>query len=870
MKKGWIPMLFLTFLFARAAAPFNGHVAQEGPLALTIDKIEDVTECETPRDVEVSVKNAGEASLAVKLEMKDLVDEWRAAGPSRQTLQVAPGAEAAATFQIVASQGACSALYPVHIYATFRDAGRETAVHAVQVFQSRFGAKPQAPQGQAEMKANVVPAQGALTLAPLRTQRVAWARFGGPPVYMPVGWEGSEPESKATFTRVRVARGEEKEAIQMHPPYRNGAGTIFAEYLLQLPQTRPIRLLFSNAIRDNGPKEPPSDGVTFRVWANDEKLFDRHTDSKTWVEGEADLSRFAGRQILLRLESHPGPKRNTVCDTSYWGEPTVVAGSLPAQLTAAEKQKLAQRARAAVAAPKGADKGAFVFELENSTVAAAVLGPNGLADAALAFGTGERCVVFDGLKVSVLRHEVGRWPSQIAVRKVEAAKDASGRLRVVHRLALGDEEFDWTAEAWAEGCGLRIHLACPKYITDIAAGPADQKAPRVYYGHGYCVVEPKAFKAGAGGHNLSTSHVGFDFERGVSLLMACDTPPDNLEVDPDRRTYALHTHPDATLTFVPSLRGAFQCAIDYRPLYDKQPAGGVRRKAGRFVFDIWGGRYADIAQSTKRLFAYGLTDSMLIIHSWQRWGYDYRLPDIYPPNPQFGSPEDLREVGRICAAQDVPWGLHDNYIDFYPDATGYSYNHICFTEQGAPIKAWINVGREAQSYRWRPDRFMPFLQRNLEQIKANLAPTAYFIDEVGRRGQVRYGLLHRRLRLVEFRRFLRPRGESAFEARNAPLLGRGLRLDPRLSGRRGAHGVRGGGRPSDRLSGWGGLPAPATVALPGFPSLGGALPGLGARALVRRRQPRPVHSARRGLLGALRRPAATLRARHRKRRLHFG
>jgi hypothetical protein len=72
--------------------------------------------------------------------------------------------------------------------------------------------------------------------------------------------------------------------------------------------------------------------------------------------------------------------------------------------------------------------------------------------------------------------------------------------------------------------------------------------------------------------------------------------------------------------------------------------------------------------------------------------------------------------------------LHDNYIDFYPDAADYSYDHICFTEQGEPIKAWINTGRDAQSYRWRPDRIMPFVKRNLKLIKPDLKPTHYFID----------------------------------------------------------------------------------------------------------------------------------------------
>jgi hypothetical protein len=315
------------------------------------------------------------------------------------------------------------------------------------------------------------------------------------------------------------------------------------------------------------------------------------------------------------------------------------------------------------------------------------------------------------------------------VRKVNTKRDwLTGKLSIKHHLSLADEEFDLTAEVWKDKSGLRIRLKCPKRITDIALEQADQKAPRVYYGHGYCIVEPETFRATFGGHNLSTSHVGFDFEKGISLLTACDNPPDYLEVNPDEKIYSLHTHLDTTMTFVPSIKGAFDCALKYRPLFDKKAAAGLKRKAGRFVFDIWGGRYTDIAETMKRLTAYGLTDSLLTVHVWQRWGYDYRLPDIYPPLPQLGTVEDMQQIAEVCAEHDIPWGLHDNYIDFYPDAADYSYDHICFTEQGTPIKAWINRGRDAQSYRWRPDHIMPFVKRNLKLIKPNLKPTHYFID----------------------------------------------------------------------------------------------------------------------------------------------
>jgi len=724
--------VWIAILLAASASPvagFNGHIVREGPATLTIGDIKDVTKLDTPQQVQVSVKNNGDSALMVQLQMAGLVDEWYVVGDAQRCLEVGPGQEAKATFGIAAAEGVCSALYPVHVYADFRHQGKTVTAHAVQIFKSNFEKAIPSSAEAVELPINIVPANAALPLWQLQTHRVAWSYYSEPLVYMPVGWQGSVRESSAVFLRQRILRGTTKDAIVMHPPWRPRGGTIFAEYLVKLPDITPIKLTFANAIRDHTATEPPSDGVTFRVWVADEQVFERHSGSKKWVEGEVDLSRFAGEQILLRLESHPGPRRDTTCDLSYWGEPTIMAATAPEQLTDTEREQLRKRARELIKSPKGAGENEFVFRLEDDYVAALVLGRCGLADSAIAFGKASRRVIFDGMQISVLGQRVGFRLSPIIVREVNVNQDTSGgKLTVRHRLWLANEEFDLTAEIWKDKSGLRIRIKCPKRITDMALGQADQQAQRVYYGHGYCIVEPKAFKADFGGHNLSTSHVGFDFEKGISLVVASDNPPDYLEVNPGQRLYSLHTHLEATMTFVPSTEGAFDGARRYRPLFDKKAAGGVRSKAGRFVFDIWGGRYAEIAETMKRMIAYGLTDSLLTVHVWQRWGYDYRLPDIYPPNPQLGTIEDMQKIAEVCGEYDIPWGLHDNYIDFYPDAKDYSYEHICFTREGEPIRAWLNRSRNAQSYRWRPDHIMPFVRRNIRQIKPGLGPTHYFID----------------------------------------------------------------------------------------------------------------------------------------------
>jgi len=718
------------FSLVSISSAFNGHIVTEGPLKIIIGDIQSPTEYEKPVPVPVTVQNLGDTALAVQLRVADLVDEWYAVGTQQKQLNVQLGKTQTATFQIAAGKGAFSALYPVHIYAVTQYKGKSFNAHAVRIFESKFQkAILSAEQSSQELPLNIVPDQGALPLISLKTHRIAWQYYEKPLKYLPVGWQGSDPQSSAGFNLQNTTRGATKYSIHMHPPWRGGGGAIFAEYKLKLPNAKPILLTFANAIRDHTASEPPSDGVTFRVWADKKKLFERHTDSKTWVPGEVDLSPFAGREILLRLESHPGPQRNTTCDSSFWAEPIITAGNPPLQLTPTQHENLRQRTRSLVQNPNQTRRIEHIFKLDEGYTAVLIPGPNGVFDGVLAFGKDTRCVTFDGLNVSLLGQKIGPGPSPVTVRQVRTIKsNTPDKIQLTHRLAFQGEEFDLAAILWKDRSGLRIRLDCPERITDFSLAPADQKAPRVYYGHGYCIEEPQAFRAGFGGHNLSTSHVGFDFEKGISLLVATDHPPDHLEVNPNQNLYSLHTHLNATMTFVPSTKGAFDCAFKYRPLYDKKAAPDFANKAGRFVFDIWGGRYADNAELMKRMIAYGLTDSLLTLHVWQRWGYDYRLPDIYPPNPDLGTVEDMQKIGRICDQHNIPWGLHDNYIDIYPDAEDYSYDHICFTQGGQPLKAWFNKGRNAQSYRWRPDHIMPFLQRNLKLIKPDLNPSHYFID----------------------------------------------------------------------------------------------------------------------------------------------
>jgi hypothetical protein len=698
---------------------FNGHVVKDGGLELEIGEFPAPTVAGEAVEVPVVLRNRGNGAVDCELRLQGLVDEWRSVGEARARVRVAKGGEVRHRFRIRAEAGVEQALYPVHVTALDGKSG--LSLHAVRVFESVIPKPVRSGDGIL-----AVPENGVVSLVEAADSRVAWELVNGGGGERPRAWTGSDPATGTSRVVHEIDRGGRLRAMVVHPPWKAGAGVMRCEMQVRLPETRPLLLEYATAVRDPDPDGASGDGVTFRVRIDEEEVAVRHHGSRTWMEQEVDLARWAGKTVTLTLETHPGPTMNTAFDSAYWGAPVIRSGPKPRIATEAEVKALMDEAKRTARGGDGLED--VLVELENDARVALLAGPNGLFDGLIRVSMGGKAVRFGGLETVVEGSRPGGSRSSIRVVRLVRKRTDNGALLLQHHCVDAKGPFVFEFRAWAEDGALRLKADCPRRITRLALAPADQKARRVYAGHGYVIESPQKMHLGFGGHGLASSHVAVEYEEGLTLLTASDHPPVAFEIDPGQRRYSLVTRYDATLTLLPGTKGGMDAAIRYRPLYDKPAAPGVEAKAGRFVFDYWGGRYGEIADLMRSAIDYGLTDSMLTVHNWQRWGYDYRLPDIYPPNPRFGTVEELREVSRLCREHGIPWGLHDNYIDFYPDAEGYSYEHIAFHEGGGPVKAWINKGRNAQSYRWRPDAFQPFLKRNLELIVPDLAPTHSFVD----------------------------------------------------------------------------------------------------------------------------------------------
>jgi hypothetical protein len=93
-----------------------------------------------------------------------------------------------------------------------------------------------------------------------------------------------------------------------------------------------------------------------------------------------------------------------------------------------------------------------------------------------------------------------------------------------------------------------------------------------------------------------------------------------------------------------------------------------------------------------------------------------------------GTLEEMQETLKLCDSLGIQYGVHDNYIDFYPDADEYNFDVTTFHENGQPRTAWNNHGIEALSYQFRPDQVQRFLERNLDLMVPQLPMSTYLLD----------------------------------------------------------------------------------------------------------------------------------------------
>ena len=727
-------VILVLLLRAAVAAAYNPPVDTAGPLTVRVQEpavgaygaggLVALTSPGTPMTLPVMIANSSESEVRGQARV-EVIDLWSVSPSGSVPFTVPPRGRTQVDFQISFREGTHNAVYPVHVFATFEHGGKMLAAHPILLLTPRLPNPPRA-RTEAEWKPVPVETSGGLALWRLRVHRESVrVEEEVPPAVAP---RETYEISPSVVYGVRVERGAAREAVTMTlgrrpPSLRERVTAAAAEFPLDLPKAQPLALHFATAVSENLSPQPPMFRV--RVMPFEETatapstfVYQQRVAAGTWLPARADLSQFAGARVRLALEVELGKADTT--GQCYWGEPTVVAGPLP------ESRPF----------PPASEAGSRVVGVIQGTEVRLWPGRRGLLDSVLGFRDKERRLFVNGFRVRALGDWLEDWRS--TARLLEAREEAPGeRYRVRHRFDSWAGTFELVGEIWIEKGVLRVRFRLENTppprpwvqarLEEVKAGPWSQAAERIYAGTGNVIVKPQAFQLGFDGHRLATSFAAFEFADGSTMLMGVDTPPDRLEVAPEEKLYTLSAPGEQTVTFIPAV-DAWAAVKAWRAAGDYRAAAGAAQLAGRFVFDLWSGHYGESEQALRRAFRYGLTNSAVVWHNWQRWGYDYRLPDIYPPSPQFGSFSEFTALAQTCKQNGVYFAPHDNYIDYYPDSEGFTYGNIAFEPNGQPRRAWFNYGRQAQSYRARADRIRPFLERNVKLIKEGIAPNSYFID----------------------------------------------------------------------------------------------------------------------------------------------
>ncbi|MDD3587936.1 MAG: hypothetical protein PHQ75_12210 [Thermoguttaceae bacterium] len=735
-KRVLATLCLVLFLFSASCAfavekggllPFTMSTRTVGPLTLTLEQVSYLTEYRHPYPLHYTLKNSGAEPITCSLvftstdKVSPLDDNGLPTPSVSRSVTVPAQGKIEGTFNYWADHGTWQAVhYPLAIATTFSFNGKKQVFDTIRVVETDLPAEPKSFE-TTKIKWGGVSLIG-------KSYEASYALDGGPMIELGRNWTGRDKASSLTLN-VQSSRigNESRQTLSMHPPYTPKGGSLYLRFPVELPNRDGLFLSYGCCVPWSPSQAKRSDGVTYRIWAwlpGGEKIMldECNTAQDQWQDRKVALSRVTGMKCLLVLEVNPGPKNNTSFDSSAVSGLTI--NSIDGVNLSTDRTNT-QRYR---------------FELTQGRTAIVECGPSGLIDANITLQSRGSSVTYRGIHLAVGKQELNHSMTRLAQAPVVQWNADKQMLTCRYRLLNEDQIDDVTIRALALG-GMFV-LDVPKQgnpinIANLEIGPCDQKIKRVYFGHGYVVEGGRQnVRVHGGGHGLSSSHIGVEYENGMAVLSGTSFPPVALNVDPKANIASMEITGPTKLAFLPSTGNMFDAAVEYRNTspWIGRPGPGVARKAGRLVFDTWGLTANDLIATMKNIFAYGVTDSLFLAHNWQRWGYDIRLPNIWEDDspdvirPQFGKVEELRELNRLCAKHGVPFGLHDNYTDFYPDAEEFSYKYINFMPNGQPQQAWLNPGR-ARSYKWRCDLVKPFLEHNMKLANKYLPEMdAYFID----------------------------------------------------------------------------------------------------------------------------------------------
>jgi hypothetical protein len=169
------------------------------------------------------------------------------------------------------------------------------------------------------------------------------------------------------------------------------------------------------------------------------------------------------------------------------------------------------------------------------------------------------------------------------------------------------------------------------------------------------------------------------------------------------------------------------------------PVSQYKRESANRMLWFYNGPMDSCLVHLDRMYQRGVRNLWLQIHEWQRAGFDKEYPDVMPASfvhycdiigGQGGAHNFLSEVGKRAKTYGYLFGLHENYVDFYPSAPSWNERDVALAAEGRRAPAYLNPCNNSreQSSIMKPSRAASYLNQMAPMIHQAYHTSASYLD----------------------------------------------------------------------------------------------------------------------------------------------
>ncbi len=96
----------------------------------------------------------------------------------------------------------------------------------------------------------------------------------------------------------------------------------------------------------------------------------------------------------------------------------------------------------------------------------------------------------------------------------------------------------------------------------------------------------------------------------------------------------------------------------------------------------WVCKFSTIGEKMEKLRREGFEKAYLHLDGWGKKGYDRLHPDLFPPCPEAGGPEGMKDLSDKCRELGYRFGIHDQFRDYYFEADSFDLDNVAVDEAG--------------------------------------------------------------------------------------------------------------------------------------------------------------------------------------------